>query len=613
MKNILIVLMTLLSSYTYANEETYKKMITINKCWLEQKGLSPSALPSYKQLSEKEWIRVDLSLVEAALRRRCDKGLNARQRQNRLHCLDILHRYWQEGNFPINEDYSFRTPIFIDKHDNFCAVGYLLKATGHEHISRMIAANMNLAYVRELHYTELITWANENGLTVDELAWIQPGYPPGGACSNIGGGVDGSVNELFVDTAKQRMYVGGSFYQVDKTIVANNIAYVTEAAGIYTWHNLGMGVNGTVNAVAKHDGKLFVAGSFSAAGGTPVDNVAYWDDSFWHSAGCIDGSINDLLEFEGKLYAAGNFKSCGADAGKNFARWDDTVWTTIAGLEGHINTMEVVGNSIALGGAFNYDTSKNVNAIRWNTSTSFQNFDNKVSNEVMDFELYQDTLYLACKKTSVLDSNYLFSKLSDNIWEPGFDEDILRFGRFNVSHDTLAFRTLCSESSSMDIGGHFSYWPFLGTGANNLYRPSFWVDSTVNKMVLFKNQLILGGAFKKGSVSTDHGLSMSYIDVNGIARRLYRTESIPAVTQESNTLYIYPNPGSSEFNILGIDKNQDLEYVFLYSIDNKQLKKWDKPKLQTRFAIDDLEEGIYIIYVIGSNQSRQTYKLIVHR
>jgi hypothetical protein len=298
MKALLFLLCCLICSNTRADNKCYQKLSEVNKCWTEQKDIP--ALPDYKNKSERDWISLHLSLVEQVLRKRDPQQLNSQQKARRNQCLGILHRYWQEGNFPVNDRYAYRTPIFIDDLDNFCAVGFLLKETGYESISRKISAQTNLAYVHQMDYPELSEWAAQYGFSTDELAWIQPGYPPNTSCRKVGEGVDGVVQELYVDEAEEKMYVGGSFIQADKSVTANNIAYVTEASGVYTWHSMGSGVRGKVNAITRFDDKIFAAGSFDEAGGKTAGNIAYWNGSEWAAAGCVTGTVHDLLVFEGK-------------------------------------------------------------------------------------------------------------------------------------------------------------------------------------------------------------------------------------------------------------------------------------------------------------------------
>src|SRR5690606_29947429 len=154
------------------------------------------------------------------------------------------------------------------------AVGYLVKATGYEQVSRMISEKTNLAYVREMNYPELFSWADAYGFTVDELAWIQPTYPPACTVNPLAKGTNGTVHEFFV--AGDKLYVGDDFTVVGSDKTANNIAYTTEEDGTFKWHTLGAGVDGQVYAIAEYDNKIFIGGHFNNAGGQPAYSVAYW-------------------------------------------------------------------------------------------------------------------------------------------------------------------------------------------------------------------------------------------------------------------------------------------------------------------------------------------------
>ena len=428
---------------------SFNKLYEVNQCWAEQNDVIPEALPAYEDRTEYEWIRLHLSLVERTLRARDVSHLTVLQQRNRQQALDQLHLYWRAGNFPVNDRYSYRTPIFIDAYDNFCAVGYLVKATGHEGISRKIAHHSNLAYVRQMDYPELNDWANRFGFSTDELAWIQPAYPPVRHTARVGKGTDGAVHEMYADDAAGKLYVGGNFATVDSTITANNIAFVTESLGNYTWHNMGSGVNGPVYAITGFDNKVFVAGSFTEAGGISADNVAFWDGSVWQSAGCLNGKVNDLIVYDNELYAAGQFDICGGLIDVNFARWDNGSWIPYSGLIGYVNTMEVVGNEMLLGGSFSYGIAGK-NIIKWDKTNGFQPYNNGLENEVRDIEKFSDTVYAVCSRTAQNDSN-LLNKLSNDTWIPEFPA----LTSILIGPNTSSFNTLCAHADTFMVGGDF--------------------------------------------------------------------------------------------------------------------------------------------------------------
>lgn len=495
------LLLCLVLKTTASPVSTFDKLADVNKCWKEQADLDELILLPYSERTDEAWIKLHLTLVEKKLRSRDCKSLNPQQRKNRLACLDHLHSYMLAGRFPQNEDYTYRTPIFIDKYDNFCAVGYLIKVSGYEKLSRMIQSKTNLAYVRQMKYPELLDWANEHGFTVDELAWIQPTYSPKCSLKPVGKGLQGEVLELFPDSAGQKLYAGGSFITADSSITVNNIAYVTQSGGVYTWHAMGSGINGNVYAIAKYNGNIFVAGGFSSAGGSAVSNIAYWDGAAWHAAGCLDGLVKDLVVFNGNLYAAGDFDLCNSTGEVNFAKWNGTVWQGITGLSGRVNTMEVKDTFLFLGGAFSYNAMQ-VNAIKWSSNTGFQNFGNVIRNEVNDFELFYDTMRVVCKFTAANDTS-LFKRLLGNTWDS-------THGNYFNSYGALSFNTLCAFEDTFTLGGNFySYPQSIGTYEANTFDVTpqyysyafdnnFMTDSAVNKLVVFNNAMYAGGKFTQG-------------------------------------------------------------------------------------------------------------------
>ncbi len=490
-------LLCLVLNTTASPVSTFNKLADVNKCWKEQADLDELILPPYSEKTDEAWIKLHLTLVEKVLRSRDCKSLNPQQHKNRLACLDHLHSYMLAGSFPQNEDYAYRTPIFIDKHDNFCAVGYLIKASGYEKISRMIQSKTNLAYVRQMKYPELLDWASEHGFTVDELAWIQPSYAPKEYLKPVGKGLQGEVLELFVDSAGKKLYAGGNFITADSSITANNIAYVTVTGNTYTWHAMGTGTNGNVHAITLYNGNIFVAGNFTSAGGSAAGNVAYWDGSSWHTAGCLDGLVKDLVVFNGDLYAAGDFDLCNTSGEVNFAKWSGTAWQAIAGLTGRVNTMEVRDTFLFLGGAFSYNAAQ-VNAIKWNHNTGFQQFANNIRNEVSDFAIFYDTVYTVCKFTATGDTS-LCKRLIGNNWDS-------LMSNYYPSRGTLSFNTLCVQQDTFIAGGDFYYSPILGTYIANsinvtrwgLYGGSFLADSAINTMAVFDNSIFAGGKFTMG-------------------------------------------------------------------------------------------------------------------
>lgn len=586
-----------LTGFTKEHKTTYEMLCQVNKCWTEQTDIG--TLPTYTNQSERGWIKVHLELVEQTLRSRSTAHLTPQQKRNRLAALDNLHKYWQSGAFPINDITDFQTPIFIDKHDNFCAVGYLVKATGHEQVSRMIAAKTNLAYVREMNYPELDAWANEYGFTEDELAWIQPGYPPNTAVAPVGKGTNGEVFKLAVSTDGSKLYVGGEFDEVDGTTKANSIAYVTEWEGQYTWHSMGQGIDGTVHAIAEHDGKVFVGGDFSATG----NNVAYWDGK-WNYAGCISGVVNDLIVFNNELYAVGDFDVCAAMNEVNFAKWDGKNWQQIPWLEGHINTVEVDGNALMLGGKFTY---KNVqhSIIKWDATNSYTPYMHGIDNEVKDIHIHEGELYASTY--SDVDTTKMLYKLDagTQMWQP-HKQSIL------VGYDKLSLNTLCSDGKRLLVGGDVNDYPIIGISILNCAEVndsmihvgnSFGVDSAINSMVIFNGKVVAGGKFNKGSVDW-HSIDVNSIAVQSNAVSVKDVEVVPP------EFTIYPNPVNS--SDITIENDFNANQLRLTNINGQLIAEKELNEAAKQIvALPVLAAGVYMIELQNDKGVSATQRLVI--
>ena len=98
--------------------------------------------------------------------------------KNRQQQINRLRDYMNRGRFPLNEGQSPKAvPIFVDRHDTHCAVGHLMHLDGKDaEISQIVREN-NLVRIRDVHGGNMVQWIRSSGLTQEEAAMIQPGYP----------------------------------------------------------------------------------------------------------------------------------------------------------------------------------------------------------------------------------------------------------------------------------------------------------------------------------------------------------------------------------------------------------------------------------------------------
>lgn len=137
------------------------------------------------------------------------------------------------------------------------------------------------------------------------------------------------------------------------------------------------GTNGAVAAFAAHDAgdgeHLYVAGSFTSAGGVAANRVAKWSDSGWSAlgSGMSNSDVYALVSFGGHLYAGGYFDSAGAapdtaklaswngvqwqSVGAQLEHWSNQLWTLTTFDDGTGEALYIGGNFTNIGGVIGAD------------------------------------------------------------------------------------------------------------------------------------------------------------------------------------------------------------------------------------------------------------------
>lgn len=140
--------------------------------------ISNPALAQDLSVVEQDRIRIQAHLVEVEqeLGWRDSSQLSEELRAERQRNLEVLAEYREAGEFPHNTHVPGVRPVFIDRDDRACAVGYLMIRSGWEEEARAISERENLGYLLEMESPEVEAWVVQSGLTAEEAAWIQPGY-----------------------------------------------------------------------------------------------------------------------------------------------------------------------------------------------------------------------------------------------------------------------------------------------------------------------------------------------------------------------------------------------------------------------------------------------------
>jgi hypothetical protein len=124
------------------------------------------------QEPEQERLRNHLSYVLERLRRK-----NPSPSKTRSQNLEHLAQYIARQEFPQTFQHpDARRPCFIDDEGRLCAVGYLIAQSAGLAEAERINQKFRFHYLLDMQDSALLAWQQSSGLSLRELAMIQPAY-----------------------------------------------------------------------------------------------------------------------------------------------------------------------------------------------------------------------------------------------------------------------------------------------------------------------------------------------------------------------------------------------------------------------------------------------------
>jgi len=339
----------------------------------------------------------------------------------------------------------------------------------------------------------------------------------GSSWSALGSGFNFIVQTI--KSAGDDLLVGGWFTASG----VKNINHIARWDG-ETWFgvgNPGMGLIGTVYALAVMGKDLYVGGQFSIAGETNINRIAKWDGSDWSLLGSgLNDDVYALAVSGNNLFAGGRFTSAGGVSVNRIAKWDGLDWSPLAsGFNNDVYAIAVSGNDLFAGGLFTSAGGVSVNRIakwdgsKWSplgsgVSGSWSGMSPSVrAIAVMGGDLFAGGKFYTAGGVTV---NHI-AKWDGSKWSAlgsgvGLDNPNVKYNRYVYS--------LAVAVNDLYVGGSFNLvdgkkinglakwdgenWSSLGSGING----------GVTSLVVIGNDLYVGGGF-----TTAEG-----IPVNSIAK-----------------------------------------------------------------------------------------------
>lgn len=587
-----------------------EKLSHVNVQWLYQNDVDQVVLKSEPE-NFNTWISAHLSLVEQTLRVRNTQHFSSEQQNKRFQLLDELKHYADEGVFPINNYLPYQNPVFIDRIGTHCAVGYLMMRSGNDDLARRIDANEKFAYIHEIKTPGVAAWATEHGFTTDELAWIQPGYPPQSNAFDLNGGLNGTVLATAFQPNDQTIFMAGGFSGSNSGITSSNIiAWISGFAG-YDWMSLGIGTNDTIRTLLLHENKLYIGGDFTLSEGESAPHVAIYDlgTGSWSAMGALDGDVHTLAVYNGAVYAGGKFTGF-------LARWNGSQWEDVGQgfMTGDgVRTLEVWNNKLVIGGNFSLITG----APRFNVATydgiNMSSLGFGTPTPVNDFAIHNGSLYAACDMISWGDTCALafFNEQNEGNWETligaasGMEDGFWGNGIYSIKSD--GYNLLCGGdffcTSLMTYGNNLmAYQRFQDVGGSyyNSYNPLLVPDGPIRTISLHNERLYFAGDFNV-NLFTDTLGHIGYLD--------YVLNIQNPSKENTSIISTRPVPAVNELNY-SLETQGETVTLSLYTLSGREVYTQTNASTSGAIPVTQLSNGIYILKA-QSAAMQTTAKIVV--
>jgi Secretion system C-terminal sorting domain len=604
MKKQIILLVLLIINGFHCLANSYNQLLAVNAFWQTQSTNDQKNILQKQNLqySQKNWIGLHLQLVSNILLNKNLQHLSVSQIEKRTYLLHQLQSYAAAKNFPINDYKAYQTPIFIDKKGTHCAVGYLMQQSGAEGLARRINETEQFAYVTNIKTPGVDNWANDNGFTLQELAWIQPGYPAYTDFYNVDSGVNGIVH-CMVAIDDNTILLGGDFTSNNKNITCNNLAMATNTNGVWGIKNIGTGSNAPIKCMYKKNNLIYIGGNFTSINGVPANHITVYDllsssQAFSTLGNGVNGNVHAISIYNNAIYIGGNFPNL-------LSKWNGTTWVDInQGLlmGNSINCFYEHQNELYFGGQFEFVVGSfrtNIGIINSSGNVTFTGYGQK--NTINDITFWNNQLMAASTvNTTNSDSTilYRYDTLSMD-WLPiqnnknAFDFKINKF--LNQGIDLYVVGKF-NASDLMYTGSHFA--KLAGNSVSYYLSPLLNLNAPVNCAIATNNKIFIGGIFTETQTWAQPNPTNYRANKIGFINNF--STAIHTEKSKDVGLFIYPNPAT---DMLYLPKN-NWKAIEIFNTNGQKIMQL-QPNKNNTITIKNLRLGNYII--VATDYNKKSY------
>ena len=587
--------------YTSLNK-AYDHLHCVNKEWAKHGDAVPGKDVQFN--SDTDRIHFHLKTVIDYLSKNTPDNLSVEVQQKRLALLQSLEHYADRKVFPKNIHHAERRPYFIDHQGTHCAVGHLMAASGHSQLAQKIKSEHNFDYIKDIKTRGVAEWATASGFTIEDLAWIQPGYPPESIISAVGQGTNGPINVMHQKNNSQLIFAG-AFDEVDN-LPCLNIGYYQDEQ-LYC---LGDGLAGTINDINLYEGDIIVAGQLSD--GIESYPIAIFSNGNW--------SFINIPQREGatgfairSFYNRYEISIAHSSTPEQQEVWQfmDNEWEKKLTVNGHILDLDYTFLGTCYAGHFNQvilhragleDTiiyTKNV-LISNHLNNEWQSFSSNLSDTIHVVKSFGQTIYLggSCSN-SPSGNNICMSRYLNDVMQP-----MILSNHFSGSlEDVYVIKDIELFDGKLLFGGDFTIEPLAGTYGKNfaeydlLYNDILakaYFDQAVNALAFMQGAIFIGGDFTQNLTNTP---------ILHLAKTDLTITAINEVEQAS-ALQLFPNPATDLLNIRGL--KTDFDYN-IFDINGQEIQKGHSTA--PNIKVDLLTAGVYMIN-ISTKSEKYSLKFI---
>ena len=567
----------------------FDQLKDVNAQWSFHSDLAPAGTIEFD--SDEGLIQYHLEQVVSILRQESSTVWTNEQLNNRIQLLDILENYAARKIFPTNLYHAKRTPYFIDDFGVHCAVGYLIEQSGNEELALEISKEFNYDYIEDIASLEMIAWAKKFGFTLDELKWIQPGYPPAQTVNPIGNGTNGKVEKVYSDNYSGRVIFVGEFDSVDLQACLNIGVYQNDQLSC-----LGGGLSGVVKDLYVTSDGVYVVGDLESNGTSYP--LALYDGTAWQffTIPARNGAVgtNTFIASQTEMEISIQHSTLnGSEEIWLFSPPNN--WELEAKVNGTILDIEASGIGRIFAGHFDsviryssvpYTVAVTNVVVKENFGENWYSLGSEVSDTVKTVEVVGSAVFFGgtCSNASGVSDICLTRYLNGSFQSLVLKDQFVDSGSSSIND--IAYL----NGSQLVLGGKFNYVPFSGTYGTSLVSYDLIVNSmngmavldhAVNSLVYRNNDLYIGGDFENQYT-------------NQPLNHLARITSTIGLVEEGIEIYAYPNPFLSTIKIEGLDANARYS---LLDLSGKLLRE-NELLLDGKLDFSEFENGVYVLQIV---------------